>query len=192
MGDEWTRSLKESADPARARHFFDLFSEVAPAGWLQKCTSEQARILVALFSGSNAQSNLLVAHPEWLSSVEPSTLKYPRRKEGLGNEMEVHLGSLLEAHDYAAAFGQIRQFKEKEMLRIAARDLARIGSLPEIIGEISNVADVCLESVWRTCLLRFIEQYGQPQAQDEKGRWYPVKGSVIGLGKLGGKELNYS
>ena len=78
------------------------------------------------------------------------------------------------------------------MLRIAARDLARLGKLPEIMQEISDVADVCLERVWQVCYRQLAGRYGQPWHQDAGGHWQPTAGCVLGMGKLGGQELNYS
>jgi glutamine synthetase adenylyltransferase len=46
--------------------------------------------------------------------------------------------ALLESRDFSAALARLRQFKQREMLRIAARDLARIGDLPDILQEIST------------------------------------------------------
>ena len=73
-----------------------------------------------------------------------------------------------------------------------ARDLARLGKLPEIIQEISDVADVCLDAVWQVCCRQLAGRYGQPCHQDAGGRWQPTAGCVLGMGKLGGQELNYS
>ena len=78
------------------------------------------------------------------------------------------------------------------MLRIAARDLARIGDAPEITSEISNVADVCLAALLELCRQQMVERFGQPFHQDAAGHWQPTEFAVIGLGKLGGQELNYS
>ena len=75
------------------------------------------------------------------------------------------------------------------MLRIAARDLARLGKLPEIMQEISDVADVCLDAVWQVCYRQLAGRYGQPWHQDAGGRWQPTAGCVLGMGKLGGQEL---
>src|SRR5678816_4132708 len=78
------------------------------------------------------------------------------------------------------------------MLRIAARDLARLSTIAEITREISNVADVCLDSVNQICLQQLSERFGQPYYQDANERWQPAAFCVFGLGKLGGQELNYS
>ncbi len=65
----------------------------------------------------------------------------------------------------------LRRFRRRAMLRVAARDL--VGSvLEEIVAEISAVAE--------TCLVRAVDLV------DAGGL------AVIGLGKLGGAELNYA
>src|ERR1035437_10527024 len=78
------------------------------------------------------------------------------------------------------------------MLRIAARDLARLSNVPEITREISDVADVCLEPVWQVWRRQFTERFGQPYHQDASEHWQPTQFCVLGMGKLGGQELNYS
>src|SRR5207237_4500723 len=56
----------------------------------------------------------------------------------------------------------------------------------------SDLADVCLNGVWQSCLQQFTERHGRPHHQDPDRRWHPTFGAVLGLGKLGGQELNYS
>ena len=188
----WTKAIKDCADPKRGRHFFDLVATTRAGAGVQKASAEQARVLAALFSGSQALSALLIAHPDWLPSVDPDVLRFPRRKQGLLNEVNAWLEPLLETRDFGAALARVRQFKERERLRIGARDLARPGNAEEITQEISDLADVCLSSVWRICWLQLTERHGQPWHQDANCQWHPTAACVIGLGKLGGQELNYS
>src|SRR5262245_12013140 len=112
----WTKAIKGSADPARARHFLGLLSGTASG--LQRVSEEQARVLAAVFSGSEASSNQLVARPEWLSLVREERLKFPRRKQGLHTELTAQVNPLLEQKDYATALNRVREFKQREMLRI--------------------------------------------------------------------------
>ncbi len=107
-------------------------------------------------------------------------------------EIEDGLKPKLEARDYAGALAGLRRFKEREMLRIAARDLARLSNVVEITREISDLADACLEAVWRICRPQFIGRFGQPFHQDADGNWQHTEFCVLGMGKLGGQELNYS
>ncbi len=188
----WTSAIKTCADPQRARHCLDLLEATDAGPALAGVSEERARIFAALFSGSQALSSLLVARPDWLGVLEPDILKFPRRKQGLRNEVNRWLKPLLAASDFGAALTRLREFKQCEMLRIGGRDLARLGKLPEIIQEISDVADVCLGAVWQVCHRQLTDRYGQPWHQDAAGQWQPTAGCVLGMGKLGGQELNYS
>lgn len=186
------KAIQSSADPERAKHFFDLLAETPAAARLKKISSEQANILASLLSGSQVIGNLLVAHPEWLEGLDSEHLRFPRRDLGLRSEVQGWLKELLQAKDYATALGRLREFKQHEMLRIAARDLARLSNVTEITREISNVADMCLDGVCQICLQQLMERFGQPWHQNVDGEWQRTEFCVLGMGKLGGQELNYS
>ncbi len=194
LNAHWTRAVAEAADPRRARHYLDLLAGATDPKPLEKFDGERARVLCALFSGSQALSALLVAQPELLAELDPEKLKYPRRKEGLVREVGAWLDPLLAAKDYAAAFRRVRGLKQTGMLRIAARDLARFGKVPELTRELSDLADVCLDVTWRLCLAQHQDRFGQPWQEPVAGAgaWVPARACVLGMGKLGGQELNYS
>jgi len=186
------KAIQTSADPERAKHFFDLLAETEAGASLQKVSAEQVTLLAALLGGSQFLGNLLIAHPDWLGHLEIEHLRFPRREKGLRGEIETWLPGLLEAEDYSAALNRLREFKQREMLRIAARDLARMSNVLEITREISDVADVCLNAVCHICQQQLNERFGQPWHRDAEGNWQRTEFCVLGMGKLGGQELNYS
>lgn len=188
----WAKAVNACADPLRAKHFLKLLAETSADPVLQKASAEQCAILAALFSGSHALSTLLVSHPDWLELLAPEQLKFPRRKQGLLRDVDWWLAPLLASRNYATAFTRIREFKQRQMMRIAARDLAHLSNFTEIITEISDVADVCLDCVWDICYRHLADRLGSPYHQDAEGRWCPTASCVLGMGKLGGQELNYS
>jgi glutamate-ammonia-ligase adenylyltransferase len=188
----WTKAIKGSAEPPRVKQFLDLLAATQVRATLEKASAEQARIFTALLSGSQALSNWLVAHPEQIALLEADRIRFPRRKQGLRNEVNVWLEPLLARKEFASALTRIREFKQQEMLRIATRDLAHLGKTAEITHEISDVADICLDAVWQICLRQLVERHGQPFHQDANEQWHRTNGCVQGLGKLGGQELNYS
>jgi glutamate-ammonia-ligase adenylyltransferase len=188
---DWQKLAKASADPVLARHCLDALA-ATPSARLEKLAAESKRVLVTLLGGSPALGNLLLAHPEWLPAIEFDRIQHPRRAQGFQHEVDTLLAPRLSARDYPGALAELRLFKEREMLRIAARDLARLGDVVEITRELSDMADVCLGAVLQICLRQFGERFGRPFHQDAAGRWRPTMFCVIGLGKLGGHELNYS
>jgi glutamate-ammonia-ligase adenylyltransferase len=189
---DWQQLAGTSADPARVKQFLDLLAVAGAGPQLEKFSTDQIRIVVALLSGSPALGNLLVAHPGWLSALDVEQLKFPSRADGIRREIESGLKPKLEARDYAGALAEVRRFKQREMLRIAARDLARLSNVVEITLEISDLADACLDAVWRICRQQFTERFGRPFHQDAEGNWQRTEFCVLGMGKLGGQELNYS
>lgn len=189
----WEKVLLNCADPARARRYWETLL-ASPAGiTLRRATAEQSRILITLLSGSDYLGDLLVGHPEWvLHALNSEWLKAPRPPEGLRQDVASRLDQTLQRNDLEGAFQQLRLFKQRESLRIAARDLARLGPTGEIIHELSDLADICLETVFRILLQQLSDRLGTPWHQTDKGSWQSTEFCVLGLGKLGGHELNYS
>lgn len=160
---------------------------------LDDASAAQAQVLAAVWSGSPYLSDSLGNHPEWLPVVlDLESLRFPRKAAGLRREMDGFLGPLLSKRQFTEALGRLRQFKQRESLRIAARDLARMANVVEITRELSDVADACLEGVYRICCRQLSERLGEPYEQNPEGEWEPTRFCVLGMGKLGGQELNYS
>lgn len=78
------------------------------------------------------------------------------------------------------------------MVRIGLRDLTRQGDLVETTEDLSNLADVCLAGAYEVCFQELAVRYGKPTQVDETGRSRPCEFAILGLGKLGGQELNFS
>jgi [glutamine synthetase] adenylyltransferase / [glutamine synthetase]-adenylyl-L-tyrosine phosphorylase len=188
-----TQAVASCADPTRAMEGVEQLRQTAAGGFLKKLSGEQARILAAVLAGSQVLRESLVAHPDWLPPLlESGFLNFSRLEQGLRREIDRWLKPMLRRNDYEAAFAALRQFKQREMLRIAARDLGRLAGALEITGEISLVADVCLDAVCRLCRQNLTARLGTPFHLDADGRWRESQFCVLGLGKLGGQELNYS
>jgi glutamate-ammonia-ligase adenylyltransferase len=83
----------------------------------------------------------------------------------------------------------LRQQRNKLMARIAIRDLKGLAELEESIREVSDLADALVASALDWHYERHCERYGTPIG-NESGE--PQKMIVLGMGKLGGQELNFS
>jgi glutamate-ammonia-ligase adenylyltransferase len=184
--------IAASADPARVQEQLNQWPDQALKAFLTKATVKQAGALLAVLAGSDFLADSLEAHPEWLTVLHDQGLEQPRRAQGLRQEVAQSLRRKLDQRDYSGALGALRQFKQRELLRIAARDLARLADAVEITRELSDVADVCLDTVWQICRQQLEGRLGQPHHKDGTGRWVATSACVLGMGKLGGQELNYS
>jgi glutamate-ammonia-ligase adenylyltransferase len=82
----------------------------------------------------------------------------------------------------------LRQFRRREMVRIAWRDLAGWAPLSETLAEVSWLADACIQKALAFLYQQACDKRGIPLLAD--GR--PQQIIVLGMGKLGAYELNYS
>ena len=182
-----------SADPARARHFHDAFQTAGVDGPWLVAEGEPARVLAAVWSGSQVLGDWLVQHPDWLPMLlDIEGLQSPRTVRALQTELGAWLPAALRSGDFTGALARVRELQRRELLRIAARDLARLGRTAEIMLELSDLADTCLQAVFRVVWAQLTARFGAPWEQTIEGGWQPSRSCVLGMGKLGGQELNYS
>ncbi len=96
---------------------------------------------------------------------------------------------VIASSDEAALKKRLRTMRNWQMTRIAIRDLSGLATLDEVMRSLSDLADALVSASldWhyeRACL-----RYGTPIGRDSG---LPQKMLVIGMGKLGGQELNFS
>ena len=82
----------------------------------------------------------------------------------------------------------LRQIRRREMVRIAWRDLAGWAKLDETLRDLSLFAEACVESALDALHVWQVVELGWPCG----GSGEPQSLVVIGMGKLGGGELNFS
>ena len=150
----WQNLFRETADARRAQSSFDMLPPAAVKGM----KAEDAKMLAAVLGGSECIPQWLVAHPEWLEIFDSNALKRTRRLAGLQRE----LNQLLKRQKDVDALAVIRRFKQREMVRIATRDLARLADVSEITAELSHVADVSLGAMLNICHERLRTKFGSP------------------------------
>ena len=120
------------------------------------------RTATRLLGFSTAAADFLVQHPEEVAALADVT---SRSRETLGTELTLDVAR-------RGPPNGLRLFRRRALLRVAARDLEG-AELEDVVAEISAVADACLELACREA------------AAD-------LRMAVIGVGKLGGYELNYA
>ncbi|HUO82600.1 MAG TPA: bifunctional [glutamate--ammonia ligase]-adenylyl-L-tyrosine phosphorylase/[glutamate--ammonia-ligase] adenylyltransferase [Gammaproteobacteria bacterium] len=90
--------------------------------------------------------------------------------------------------DAAAFRRRLRRLRQREMCRIAWRDLAGLATLDDTLEALSGFADACV----RAALLRAESELG-PRFGRPRGPGGELQElTVLAMGKLGGRELNFS
>ncbi|UFS72785.1 bifunctional [glutamate--ammonia ligase]-adenylyl-L-tyrosine phosphorylase/[glutamate--ammonia-ligase] adenylyltransferase [Geomonas sp. RF6] len=92
---------------------------------------------------------------------------------------------------YSDLLPLLRRFKYSEMLRIAARDLNGLAPLEEVTAELAALASATLQIAYETSRKELVKEHGAPLMVTEEGT-SEADLVVIGMGKLGGRELNFS
>ncbi|QSA98974.1 bifunctional [glutamate--ammonia ligase]-adenylyl-L-tyrosine phosphorylase/[glutamate--ammonia-ligase] adenylyltransferase [Methylococcus sp. EFPC2] len=82
----------------------------------------------------------------------------------------------------------LRYFRNREMVRVAWRDIAGWANLDETLADLSNLAEACVAESLEWLFLRACELRGTPLNRGGQ----PQRLVVLGMGKLGARELNYS
>ncbi|RLA36844.1 MAG: bifunctional [glutamate--ammonia ligase]-adenylyl-L-tyrosine phosphorylase/[glutamate--ammonia-ligase] adenylyltransferase [Gammaproteobacteria bacterium] len=92
------------------------------------------------------------------------------------------------AHDDEALGQALRRLRRREMVRIAWRDLAGSADLDETLADLSALAGACLDTALGRLHAWQVAQWGTPRTAAGK----PQQLVVLGMGKLGARELNFS
>jgi [glutamine synthetase] adenylyltransferase / [glutamine synthetase]-adenylyl-L-tyrosine phosphorylase len=90
--------------------------------------------------------------------------------------------------DAAALQAGLRRLRRQAMLRTIARDLNGLADLEEVVGAATALAEETLAAALAFHSAALAELYGTPR--DSEGKAQQLH--VVGMGKLGGRELNVS
>ncbi len=146
------------------------------------------RLLISLFSTSKFLSRIFIQRPEILDSLVSSGYAVEFKSlEMLRDELTEQLEQSL---DYEDRLDQLRRFRSEEFLRIALNDLRGDQLQGRTTMQLSCLAVVCLEAAVEMARNELIPRFGLPYCPLEHG-WKEAEFAVLGMGKLGGMEINY-
>ena len=105
------------------------------------------------------------------------------------SEIQGSAMALLESDDDEAGFmDALRRLRRRELVRIGWRDLMGAAPLAEVLAEVSDLADAAITSALAFASRSLVPRYGQPHST--AGELQELV--VLAMGKLGGRELNFS
>jgi len=169
--------FSRSADPDLALSQLEIFLDSSPNPLTILSYLEESplalEVLVTILGSSPYLTQILRRSPEyfyWL--MEQGRLDLVADS----GYFQTELNSPLTASD--KALESVRRFRRRETLRIGAQDLLGRASLESTLSQISDLADAVLDSVFKIISERLLGS--------------PAPFAVLALGKLGGRELNFS
>jgi glutamate-ammonia-ligase adenylyltransferase len=188
ISEQFAATAPTLADPDMAMNNLERFiassrNPMATAALFERDPDALPNLL-QIFSTSQHLSDLLVVDQEaydLLRMTEGQPVSRLALVEELVNEIRA-LGNVSEV------MASLRRYKRRETLRIAYGDVVRNQPVETVTRQISYLADAIVEAALDFAQRHLHEQYGTPlRADGERSRFV-----VLGLGKLGGVELNYS
>ncbi len=178
-------------DAADARRRAERLFDAALQSGLDLAGLDEAGVRVATLACQAAPylATLLTRDPHRLLRVAADPyLRREKPREILAAELAARTGSARTTAELRAA---LRRVRADELVRLGVREL-ELGLDTEVGRELSRLADACFDEAirWHEAELR--ARYGPPIYVDDDGRERPATLSVIGMGKLGGEELNFA
>ncbi len=148
---------------------------------------EIVKLLISLFASSQMLSRIFIQRPELLDTmVSRSYAVRIKPIEQMAKELDEQMTA---SEDYEELLDILRRFRNEEFLRIALNDLHGELGQSEVTHQLSWLAEVCLEKAIQMARQELIPRFGLPFLDADPQR--EVAFAVIGMGKLGGHELNY-
>lgn len=182
------QAVSASPDPDMALgHLLSFVEKVGARGAFYALLLENPpvlKLLVKTFGTSRFLSNHLIQHPELLDELLYPAHFGPRKsKEWLAESLRNQLEN--EGEDLESRMGVLRRFKHAEILRVGIDDIYGEIDIREVTRRLSEIAEVCLVAAYELALSIQRDRYRLPPG------WHPPF-VILGMGKLGGRELNYS
>ncbi len=157
----------------------DRYAEVADGSVI-------APDVIAAFAKSPFIAEYAIREPQaFAQMLADPALPRPRTVADYAAEID---RLLTQSTDMAAAQRALRRFRRSEFTRIAWRDLMQDVDVVTIMGELSSCADAIIAAAVRWLHGQAAARLGR--ALDRDGA--PLELLVLGMGKLGGRELNFS
>jgi len=174
-------------DPADARRRAERLFETASALGLDLTDLDESGERIATLACQRAPylATLLARDPHRLFRVAADPYL---RREKPREVLDAEVRDALVGRDLRAG---LRRIRGDELVRLGAREL-ELGLDTEVGRELSRLAEACFEAAIATVSAELAVKYGTPHYRDDDGVQRPATLCVIGMGKLGGEELNFA
>jgi len=144
------------------------------------------QVLLHLVATSDFAARVLLREWEWFQAALTSgELSGPPEPAAMRNFID-DLNSV--SADAVAIKSRLRQFRNQRLIHILWRTIEGSGDLPESLASLSNLADGLIEAAVSCSGLLLSPRFGI--ARNADGQEIPLV--VLAMGKLGGRELNFS
>jgi glutamate-ammonia-ligase adenylyltransferase len=186
--------LAQSPDPDAALNHLERFvkasgSTLALLSHLRE-TPRALDVLARTFGSSSFMAEILIRHPAWFYWLtDPEVLGRARTREDVERDLD---GALSGLQTESRQRDLLRITRRREVLHIGVRDLLRLQTPPETGASLARLAGALVDRSLRTADLALRRDLGLPPPKEASAGTGSLGFVVLGMGKLGGDDLNFS
>lgn len=195
FADFVTRLLKTSIDAPNPEAALNRFSRFAAASFnrrslyhLLRDAPHLIRPVILTFGASTYLSEILIRTPEYFYDIiDPNVMETQKTSEMMYQELKQSISRFASVEQKLRI---LRRYKRRETLRIGLRDLLKVADVEATTLELSNLAEAALQHCYEIGRDQVMKpKFGTPLNEEGTA---PCRFAIIGMGKLGGYELNFS
>ena len=144
-------------------------------------------LMLRLLAQSPWIAERLAQHPFLLDELlDPRALYQPGNRNQLADELR-QLRLRIDPRDEEQQMDALREFKNAQMLRVAAADIAGHLDVVAVSRHLTDLAEVLLGAVLESAWISLVARHGTPPGTSLAAPGF----AVIAYGKFGGRELGY-
>ncbi|MBR9727740.1 bifunctional [glutamate--ammonia ligase]-adenylyl-L-tyrosine phosphorylase/[glutamate--ammonia-ligase] adenylyltransferase [Shewanella intestini] len=166
-----------------AERYWIRLCEVWPQAQ-QQLTQNQQQQLQQVFGLSDYIGEQLCRHPEWIGPLFDGLLTTVNRND-FDNQLQQLLSPVTHEDNVKTV---LRLYRNQQMVRLAWRDFMGYSSVEDALLDLSALAEALVIAARDWVYQDMCRQLGTPM--DSEGNPQPLL--ILGMGKLGGRELNFS
>lgn len=191
---QFLQTLLATVDPQRAMIHLLRYLDATPTPaevwetWQDR--PDTIACMLTIFAASQFLSSIVWRQPAlllWL--VDGALWAEPPTPDALAAELAQMLHDEMDETEVTAC---LRTFTQRHLLRIGVRDLNQVADVETTTADLSALADSVVQAGVTACQQWLIARHGVPLYTDDTGMERPCHFCVIGMGKLGGYELNFA
>ena len=187
--------LKAAIDSPNPEAALNRFSRFAEASFnrnslyqLLRDAPHLIRPVILNFGASTYLSEILIRTPEYFYDIiDPDVMETQKTSAIMYQELKQSISRFASVEQKLRI---LRRYKRRETLRIGLRDLLKVADVETTTLELSNLAEATLQHCYEIGRDQIMEpKFGTPLNEEGTA---PCRFAIIGMGKLGGYELNFS
>lgn len=143
--------------------------------------------LLSAFARAAFLANTLVQKPEFTSRIvepSPNLTDFDSTISHFSTELKMKLEALKSEDELLKV---LREYRNQEMARITFLDVLNQQNIKDSLAQVSALADALITSAYHWIYQNLAHRYGNPKSNNQDMHMY-----ILGMGKLGGRELNFS